>query len=82
MAKLESPREGQSIGLVPVEMLTNQSIDEMDVDWILETIVKPEVWMTPIKDYLLAGTLPTIRNQQTKLLRKPPRFMIQDGILY
>jgi len=41
-----------------------------------------ETWMTPITTYLNHGILPTGRNECRQLLKKTPRYTIQDGVLY
>lgn len=36
----------------------------------------------PIKEYLTKGTIPKQRNEGQNLLRKVPRYLMLDGILY
>ena len=82
LAKYSSNGEAQELGMVPVEVLTTPSIDEMEVDWVMGLSQEPETWMTPIKEYLLNGKLPEDRKERQRLLRKAPRYMVQDGRLY
>lgn len=79
LAKLASYGEAQQMGVVLVETLSQPSIEE--VSYIMEVDEKP-TWMTPFKDYLLNGVLPTSRNEARKLLRKVPRFLMQGDTLY
>ena len=58
LAKYSSTGEAQLLGLVPVEVLSAPSTDEMDVDWIMNVSQEQESWMTPIFEYLLNGSLP------------------------
>jgi len=82
LAKYSSSNEAQMLGSTPIEVLSTPSIDDMDVDWIMDIAQEPESWMTPIKEYLLNGTLPENPRGRQKLLRKVPRYVIQDGKLY
>jgi len=70
------------LGSMPIEVLSTLSIDDMDIDWIMEISQEPESWMTPIREYLLSGTLPENPRTRQKLLRKVPRYIIPDGQLY
>ncbi|MDQ4222782.1 hypothetical protein RBK84_00105, partial [Pseudomonas aeruginosa] len=45
-------------------------------------IDKKPTWMTPFKDYLHNGVLPKSKNEARKLLRKIPRFLMQEDTLY
>lgn len=38
--------------------------------------------MTPIRRYIEQGDLPKDKNKAEMLLRKAPRFVIQNGVLY
>ena len=58
LAKYSSSGEAQLLGLVLVEVLSSPSTDEMDIDWIMTVSQEQESWMTPIKEYLLNGSLP------------------------
>jgi len=58
------------------------STDDIDVDWVMGTAEEPKSWMTPIKEYLLNGILPTDPKKRKKLLRKASLFLMQDGRLY
>lgn len=79
LAKLASSGEAQQMGVVLVETLSRPIIEEVDL--IMEIDEKP-TWMTPFKDYLLNGVLPKNRNEARKLLRKIPRFLMQEGTFY
>ena len=68
--------------LVSVEVLSNLSIEDADVDWVMETVEEPISWMNPIKGYLLKETLPEEFKKRRKILRKAPMYLIQDGRLY
>ena len=48
LAKYASTGEAQLLGLVPVEVLSTPSIDEMDIDWIMTISHERESWMTSI----------------------------------
>ena len=82
LAKYASTDEAQLLGLVPVEVLSAPSIDEMEIDWIMTVSQEQQSWMTPIMEYLLNGSLPEISKERQKLLRKASRYIIQDGRLY
>ena len=82
LAKYSSTGEAQLLGLVPVEVLSAPSTDEMDVDWIMNVSQEQESWMTPILDYLLRGSLPENSRERQKLLRKASRYIVQDDQLY
>ena len=58
------------------------SIEETDIDWIMNLTQERESWMTPIKEYLLNGSVPESPKERQRLLRKVPRYLIQDGRLY
>ena len=82
LAKYASTGEAQLLGLVPVEVLSTPSIDEMDIDWTMTISQERESWMTPILEYLHDGSLPESSREREKLLRKASRFVIQDSRLY
>ena len=82
LAKYSSTGEAQLLGLVPVEVLSAPSTDEMDVDWIMNVSQEQESWMTPILEYLLNGSLPESSKERQKLMRKASRYIVQDGRLY
>jgi len=82
LAKYSSSNEAQMLGSTPIEVLSTPSIDDMDIDWIMDISQEPESWMTPFRDYLLNGTLPENPRTRQKLLIKVPRYIIQDGQLY
>lgn len=44
LAKLASSRDVHLMGLVLVEVLSSSSLDQLDVDWILETEHERESW--------------------------------------
>jgi len=48
----------------------------------MDVTQEQESWMMPIKEYLLNGKLPENSKERQKLLRKAPRYVIQDGLLY
>ena len=82
LAKYASTGEAQLLGLVPVEVLSTPSTDEMEIDWIMTVSREQESWMTPMKEYLLNGPLPENSKERQKLLRKASRYVIQDGRFY
>lgn len=61
--------------LVKIIIISASSIDQMDVNWILEDEMKKKPWITLIKDYLLEGTLSSGKKERRKLLRKAHRFL-------
>ena len=73
LAKYSSTGEAQLLGLVPVEVWTTPSSDEMEIDWVMTVSQEQESWMTPIKEYLLNGSLPENSKERQKLLRKASR---------
>ena len=48
----------------------------------MEATNEPDSWMTPIKNYILHGTLPEKPKDRRKLLRKSRLYLVQDGHLY
>lgn len=70
------------MGLVPVEVLDAPSINQMEIDWVLETEPEKESWMTPSKDYLLWGVSLDLRNERRQVLRKASWYIIQKGVKY
>jgi len=76
LAKLASTGDAQMLGLVPVEVLSNPSTDDNDIDWIMETAIDPDSWMTPIQNYLLRGELPDDSKKRKRLLRKASLYLI------
>lgn len=50
LVKFDSTGDAQQMGLVPVEVLNVLSINQIEIDWVLETEPEKESWMTPIKD--------------------------------
>lgn len=81
MAKFASIGDAQQMGLFPVETLHAPSIDMMEVDFILETEIEKESWMTSIKQYFLFEILPKERSERQHVLRKASRYVIHDGIM-
>jgi len=82
LAKYTSSGEVQELGMIPVEVLSSPSTEDMDVDWIMDVTQEQELWMTPIKEYLLNGTLLENSKERQKLIRKASRYVIRDGRLY
>jgi len=82
LAKYSSNSEAQMLGSVHIEVLSTPSIDDMDVDWVMNLSQEQESWMTLIKEYLLNGTLSECPKARQKLLRKVLRYVIQNGRLY
>ena len=70
------------MGLVPIEVLSAPSTDEMNVDWIMNVSQEQKSWMTPILEYLLNGSLPENSKERQELMRKASRYVVQDGRLY
>jgi len=82
LAKLASSGDTQLMELIPVEQLDVSSIDQMEVEAVFETEPEKESWMTPIKNYILHGTLPEKGSERRKVFRKASRYIVQGGILY
>ena len=53
LAKYSSNNDAQTLGSVPIEVLSSPSIDDVDIDWIMNLSRGSESWMTPIREYLL-----------------------------
>ena len=82
LAKFASTGDAQQLGLVPVEVIHSLSIEDMEIDMIAEVEVEQESWITPIKQYLLRGTLPESRNERRQIIRKASRYVIQGDVMY
>lgn len=78
LAKLASTKETESLGIIPVEYLSDPSIKGEDTQ-VIQAI---DTWMTPITKYLEDGFLPSDKNEARKLRRQTLRFLMLDGILY
>ena len=70
LAKMASSDDPEVTGLAPVEVLRSPSIDQMEIDLILETEPERESWMTPLKNFLMNGTLSTKKSERRKVIRK------------
>jgi len=79
LAKQASMGEGLIQGTIPVQ---NQARPRFEGVHEIALTEDGETWMTPITTYLSHGILPTGRNERRQLLRKSPRYTIQDGVLY
>jgi len=66
---------------VPVEHLDISNIDQLEVESVLDAEPDKESWMTPIKNYLLWGTLPEKGSDKRKNFRKASRYIMQGGVL-
>ena len=78
LAKLVSTKETKSLGIIPVQHLSDSSIKGEETQ-VIQAIDK---WMTPIVKYLEEGSLPSGKNETRKLQRQAVRFLLLDGILY
>ncbi|XP_022156791.1 uncharacterized protein LOC111023625 [Momordica charantia] len=78
LAKLASPYETDLARSVPVEILDNPSILELDM---MEIDSHPSSWMEPIKDFL-GGKVPADPRETKKMTRKAARYLLRDGTLY
>ena len=45
-------------------------------------IMRAEDWRTPIKEYLLTGTLPSDKMKDIKLIKRAAGYSLIDGVLY
>ncbi|XP_062075042.1 uncharacterized protein LOC133779056 [Humulus lupulus] len=79
LAKLASPKDGDTLELVPVEYLPRSSIVNPDVH--MASFPK-ESWASPIIDYLKDGVVPTDKREARRLVYKAARYTLVDGILY
>ena len=70
LAKFACTGDAQQMGLFPVETLHSPSINMMEVDFMLETEIDKESWMSPFKQYLLHGVLPERRRKRRHVTRK------------
>ena len=82
MAKFASNGDAQQMGLFPIETLHASSINVMEVDFVLETGIERESWMTPFKQYLLHGAVPERRSKRRQVIRKASRYVMEKGIVY
>lgn len=82
MTKLDSSDNPKDIEMVPIEVLKSPSIDQMEVDPVLETEPERESLMTLIKNILQNGTLPMKKSERWAVVRKASRYVIQDRALY
>jgi len=62
--------------LVPVEQIDTPSIDQMEVESVLEAKSEKESWMTPIKDYLFYGTLLERGSERWNIIRMAFRYIM------
>ena len=68
--------------LVPTEVLQFPSVEQMEVDPKLEIEPERESWMTPLKSFLVNGTLPTKKSERRAVIRKASRYVLQGNVLY
>ena len=78
LSKLESTKETESLGIIPVKHLSDPSIKGEETQ-VIQAI---DTWMTPIIKYLEEGSLPRDKNEARKLRRQAVRFLLLDGVLY
>nr|GFB05376.1 reverse transcriptase domain-containing protein [Tanacetum cinerariifolium] len=65
---------------VPVEILKNKSISEMEISTVIEE--QNPTWMTPIIEFISKGTLPHEQKDARRIRHKAQRFELRDAILY
>ncbi|XP_071721843.1 uncharacterized protein [Rutidosis leptorrhynchoides] len=63
---------------VYTEILQKPSIDVP----LIAPIMLSHDWMTPIRTYIMDGTLPDDSTEAQKLMRKAAKYTIIDGLLY
>ncbi|GJU20412.1 reverse transcriptase domain-containing protein [Tanacetum coccineum] len=65
---------------VLVEILKNKSISEMEISTVIEE--QDPTWMTPIVEFINAGTLPHEQKDARRIRRTAQRFELREGVLY
>ena len=79
LAKLASAKDADALNIVPVERLSEPSIDAAEAS--MEIRVE-DTWMAPYLEYLTNGILPADRNKARTLQRRAARYILVDGIMY
>ena len=80
LAKLATTSQEDLGGLIPIEYLLEPSvsIDNGEVS----PVMSESIWMDPIWDYLVEGTLPSDPKEASKLRARSARFIVHRGTLY
>ena len=82
LAKLASSDNPEGTEVIPIETLESPSFESMEMEFVLETEPEKESWMTPIKNFLKNGTLPSKKSEKRAVVRKATRYVMQDDTLY
>ncbi|XP_074327272.1 uncharacterized protein LOC141665190 [Apium graveolens] len=80
LAKMGSQMDIVLRGQIPLEIQEIPSIPELSVFQIQE--VPQETWMTPIHNYIRAGTFPEDKLQARCLRYQAAKYVEYDGVLY
>ena len=80
LAKLATASREDLGGLIPVEHLPEPSVN-INIKKVSPVMSEP-IWMDPIWDYLIEGTLPSDPKEVSKLRVRFARFTVHRGTLY
>ena len=80
LAKLATASQEDLNRLMPIEYLTEPSIDLTDVE--VSPVTSEPSWMDPIWDYLIEGLQPSDPKEAAKLRARSARFTVHKGSLY
>ena len=67
-------------GLIPIEIQHQPSIPKVEV--LDVEVEEANLWITPIQEYIVDGTLSGNNDEDRKLRYKGAQYVIYDGILY
>lgn len=80
LAKLGSQKDAPLLGVIPLEIQLQPSIPKVEVMEV--EVQKENLWTTPIKEFIINGTLPSEKDEARRLRYNAAQYMIYDGILY
>ena len=82
LAKLASSDNPEETEMIPIETLESPSFESMEIEYAFEAEPEKESWMTPIKNFLRNGVLPSKKSERRAIVRKATRYILQDDTLY
>ena len=68
------------LGVIPLEIQYQPSIPKIEV--LDVEVEEPNLWTTPIQEYIANRTLPTDKYEARKLRYKAAQYVIYDGVIY
>ncbi|XP_021827212.1 uncharacterized protein LOC110767855 [Prunus avium] len=80
LAKLASAAASEIKRVVPIEFLAERSIDRAEQE--VSMLNQGPDWMTPIRDFLTNGTLPTDKAEARRLKLRAARYTMLEDRLY